>query len=54
MCGGLDYSCDSVLEDVLQSAHCNIAEVDLSDNPHGVDGIRCLLRCLVSNDCSVP
>ena len=27
--------------------------MDLSDNPHGIDGVRCLVRLLASKTCNI-
>eukprot|EP00391_Amoebophrya_sp_Ameob2_P002012 CAMPEP_0179000520 /NCGR_PEP_ID=MMETSP0795-20121207/10731_1 /TAXON_ID=88552 /ORGANISM="Amoebophrya sp., Strain Ameob2" /LENGTH=1463 /DNA_ID=CAMNT_0020693553 /DNA_START=348 /DNA_END=4740 /DNA_ORIENTATION=+ len=48
----LSYSADLVLCESLSQAK-NLTQFDASDNPHGKDGVRCLLRLLVSPECGI-
>mmetsp|Transcript_96319 Transcript_96319/g.176556 ORF Transcript_96319/g.176556 Transcript_96319/m.176556 type:complete len:1441 (-) Transcript_96319:2-4324(-) len=41
----LSYEEDCILEDVVESS--DITHLDVSDNPHGEQGLRCLVRLLV-------
>lgn len=41
----LSYEEDCILEDVVESSE--ITHLDVSDNPHGEQGLRCLVRLLV-------
>eukprot|EP00747_Dinoflagellata_sp_TGD_P133517 gnl/TRDRNA2_/TRDRNA2_175211_c1_seq1.p1 gnl/TRDRNA2_/TRDRNA2_175211_c1~~gnl/TRDRNA2_/TRDRNA2_175211_c1_seq1.p1 ORF type:complete len:1526 (-),score=264.02 gnl/TRDRNA2_/TRDRNA2_175211_c1_seq1:159-4736(-) len=44
---GLAYEEDCVLEDVIQSSE--VKSLDVSDNAHGDEGLRCLVRLLVQS-----
>ncbi|CAD7948577.1 unnamed protein product [Amoebophrya sp. A25] len=49
---GLSYAADLVLCEALE-CNINLVQFDASDNAHGKDGLRCLLRLLISPECGV-
>merc|ERR1719313_1355001 len=48
----LDFEADFVLESALKG-HQTMAYLDLRDNPHGMEGLRCLCRLLVAPECRI-
>eukprot|EP00746_Dinoflagellata_sp_MGD_P089219 gnl/MRDRNA2_/MRDRNA2_35233_c0_seq1.p1 gnl/MRDRNA2_/MRDRNA2_35233_c0~~gnl/MRDRNA2_/MRDRNA2_35233_c0_seq1.p1 ORF type:complete len:1321 (+),score=185.20 gnl/MRDRNA2_/MRDRNA2_35233_c0_seq1:217-4179(+) len=48
----IDYSGDFVLMDALRG-HPKLEYLDLSNNPHGEDGLRTLLRLLMPPECRI-
>ncbi len=50
----LTYECDFVLETAfLRNPYCPIRELILAENPHGKEGLACLLRMLARPTCSL-
>merc|ERR1719502_233929 len=43
----LQYPEDCILEDVIGSS--DITHLEVSDNPHGEEGLRCLARLLIQH-----